>query len=229
MLANHQSEADPQIFSVLLDPIAPGFAEKTIFVAGDRVTTDLLAQPFSMGRNLLCIYSKKHLDNPPELKAVKTKHNRSVMKKMQDLFKEGGKLIWVAPSGGRDRADEETGEYRVADFDPKSVEMFRLMADKAQRRTHFYPLSMLTYPVCPPPRKVGGDIGEQRTVKWSPAGLHFADSIDLDAYVQACVVENFPEGCNPQASREGTRDMLTKHIQQIVATNYKQLAASLNL
>ena len=62
LLANHQSEADPQIFSVLLDPIAPGFAEKTIFVAGDRVTTDLLAQPFSMGRNLLCIFSKKHLD-----------------------------------------------------------------------------------------------------------------------------------------------------------------------
>ena len=26
-----------------------------------------------------------------------------------------------------------------------------MMADKAQRRTHFYPLSMLTYPVCPPP------------------------------------------------------------------------------
>lgn len=59
LLANHQSEADPQIFSVLLDPEYPGFAESTIFVAGDRVTTDLLAQPFSMGRNLLCIFSKK--------------------------------------------------------------------------------------------------------------------------------------------------------------------------
>jgi glycerol-3-phosphate O-acyltransferase len=30
-------------------------------VAGDRVTTDLLAMPFSMGRNLLCIFSKKHV------------------------------------------------------------------------------------------------------------------------------------------------------------------------
>lgn len=46
---------------ILLDPTYPDFAERTIFVAGDRVTTDLLAQPFSMGRNLLCIYSKKHL------------------------------------------------------------------------------------------------------------------------------------------------------------------------
>ena len=53
---------------VLLDPEVPGFAEDTIFVAGDRVTTDLLAQPFSMGRNLLCIFSKKHIENPPEQK-----------------------------------------------------------------------------------------------------------------------------------------------------------------
>jgi glycerol-3-phosphate O-acyltransferase len=53
---------------VLLDPDVPGFAEDTIFVAGDRVTTDLLAQPFSMGRNLLCIFSKKHIENPPEQK-----------------------------------------------------------------------------------------------------------------------------------------------------------------
>ena len=73
LYANHQSEADPQIFSVLLDPIVPGFAEQTIFVAGDRVTTDLLAQPFSMGRNLLCIFSKKHIENPPELKSEKSR------------------------------------------------------------------------------------------------------------------------------------------------------------
>jgi len=229
LLANHQSEADPQIFSVLLDPIAPGFAEKAIFVAGDRVTTDLLAQPFSMGRNLLCIYSKKHLANPPELKSEKSKHNRRVMKKMQELFKEGGKLIWVAPSGGRDRADEASGEYVVADFDPKSVEMFRLMADKADRRTHFYPLSMLTYPVCPPPQAVGGAVGEQRTVKWSPAGLHFADAIDLDAFVAACLTEDFPAGCSPAAEREAARDKLTTHIHSVVSDNYKSLAARLDL
>jgi len=59
MLANHQSEADPQIYSVLMYPLHPGFAESTIFVAGDRVTTDLFAQPFSMGRNLLCIFQQE--------------------------------------------------------------------------------------------------------------------------------------------------------------------------
>ncbi len=30
-------------------------------MAGDRVITDLLAKPFSMGKNLLCVNSKKHM------------------------------------------------------------------------------------------------------------------------------------------------------------------------
>ena len=86
-----QTEADPQIFSLLLDEAHPGFASETIFVAGDRVTSpprgtgpnaapaaprracperpptagappraaDSIAMPFSMGRNLLCIFSKR--------------------------------------------------------------------------------------------------------------------------------------------------------------------------
>ena len=106
LLANHQTEADPQIFSLLLDEAHPGFASSTIFVAGDRVTSDAIAMPFSMGRNLvranpnpnpsaspnpnpnhdhnanqLCIYSKRHLNNPPEQRGAKQKHNRMVMKK----------------------------------------------------------------------------------------------------------------------------------------------------
>ena len=96
---------------MLLDPVIPGFAESTVFVAGDRVTTDLLAMPFSMGRNLLCIFSKKHVvrghrspaecraalrclsqvigmrqNNPPEQKARKQRHNRMAMKTMQNMF-----------------------------------------------------------------------------------------------------------------------------------------------
>ena len=39
-----RTSARTQILSVLLDPLYPGFAENCIFVAGDRVTTDLLAQ-----------------------------------------------------------------------------------------------------------------------------------------------------------------------------------------
>jgi len=227
LFANHQSEADPQIFSVLPDPEYPGFAESTIFVAGDRVTTDLLAQPFSMGRNLLCIYSKKHIANPPELKSEKTRHNRNVMKEMQNLFKEGGQIIWVAPSGGRDRKDE-TGDFAVAPFDSKSIEMFRLMADKAGRTTHFYPLSMLTYNVCPPPDAVGGAVGEQRTVNWSPAGLHFGEAVNLDEFIEACVVENFPADCDPSVSRDAARESLSAHIHSVVSTNYASLAQKLD-
>ena len=44
--------------------------------------------------------------------------------------------------------------WQVAPFDAKSIEMFRLMADKAGRAAHFYPLSMLTYEICPPPQQV---------------------------------------------------------------------------
>lgn len=226
LLANHQSEADPQIFSVLLDPIQPGFAENTIFVAGDRVTTDVLAQPFSMGRNLLCIFSKKHIDNPPELKAEKTKHNRNVMKEMQNLFKEGGKIIWVAPSGGRDRKGAD-GNYEVSGFDAKSVEMFRLMAAKAGKTTHFYPLSMLTYKIAPPPDAVGGAIGESRAVKWAPAGLHFGDEVDLEDFASGCVVDNFPEGCDPSQQRDALREALSKHVHGIVSKNYAALESEL--
>ena len=50
-------------------------AEKVVFVAGHRVTTDPLAIPFSMGCNLLCIYSKKYIESPPELKAAKQQQN----------------------------------------------------------------------------------------------------------------------------------------------------------
>ena len=223
LFANHQSEADPQIFSVLLDPEYPGFAEETIFVAGDRVTTDLLAQPFSMGRNLLCIFSKKHIENPPELKSQKARHNKNVMKQMKNLFTAGGKLIWVAPSGGRDRKDAATGDYAVAPFDSKSIEMFRLMAAKSGRTTHFVPLSMLTYNVCPPPDAVGGAIGEQRTVNWSPAALHFGEPVDCDAVVQAAV-DAAPDDTDPKAAQEMARETLTEHIHQIVADNYKALA-----
>lgn len=68
LFANHQIEADPLVISLLLDEEFPHFAEEMIIVAGERVITDPLAIPFSMGRNLLCIYSKRYIDHPPEKK-----------------------------------------------------------------------------------------------------------------------------------------------------------------
>ena len=59
-LANHQSEADPQVVSCCLELAGERqAAEDMVYVAGHKVTTDPLAIPFSMGRNLICIHSKK--------------------------------------------------------------------------------------------------------------------------------------------------------------------------
>ena len=56
--ANHQSEADPQVMSMMLEKAGyEDEAAKIVYVAGHKVTTDPLAIPFSMGRNLICIHS----------------------------------------------------------------------------------------------------------------------------------------------------------------------------
>jgi glycerol-3-phosphate O-acyltransferase len=93
-----------------------------VFVAGHRVTTDPLAVPFSRGRNLLSIYSKKYVDADPEKKQERLLHNQRTIKRMGQLLSEGGYCIYVAPSGGRDRKDQKTGKVEAAAFDPQSIE-----------------------------------------------------------------------------------------------------------
>ena len=183
-LANHQSEGDPQMISLLLEDEFPGLATDMIFVAGERVTTDPLAVPFSLGRNLLCIYSKRHIDHPPELKAAKTHHNRRTMEQMAGLLAEGGHCIYVAPSGGRDRRNA-AGVVEVAAFDPQNVEMFHLMAHRAGHATHFYPMAMDTYDVLPPPDTVEVTIGESRRIQHRPVHLAVGPELDLDAFSTA--------------------------------------------
>ena len=58
---------------------------------------------------------------------------------MGELFAKGGALFWVAPSGGRDRPDE-TGEFVVAPFDPKVLDMFKILAMQAAKPLSFYPM-----------------------------------------------------------------------------------------
>ncbi|KAK1274172.1 hypothetical protein QJS04_geneDACA012173 [Acorus gramineus] len=57
------------------------------YVAGDRVVTDPLCKPFSMGRNLLCVYSKKHMGDDPELVEKKRKANTRSLKEMAFLLR----------------------------------------------------------------------------------------------------------------------------------------------
>lgn len=211
LLANHQTEPDPQVISVLLEKTYPDFVEKMIFVAGHRVVTDPLAVPFSMGCNLLCIYSKKHIEHPPELKETKLLHNQRTMKMMGQLLAEGGKCIYVAPSGGRDRPNAH-GKVEVAPFDPSSMEMFYLMSQQSGIPTHFYPLALSTYKLLPPPDSVEKDVGEKRQARCTPVHLAFGEEVDM---------ENFPgsAGLDKRSKRKARAD----YVWNLVRNDYAQL------
>ncbi len=177
LFANHQTEPDPQAISLLLEQDYKEFSESIIYVAGHRVTQDPLAIPFSRGCNLLCIYSKKYIETPPEEKSEKLLHNMRTMKKLKELLQEGGKCIFVAPSGGRDRKND-LGEVELAPFDPQSLEIMILMG-KEGKKTHFYPLSLLTYDLLPPPQSVETDLGEIRLTQTTSVHINFGDEIDI--------------------------------------------------
>lgn len=209
-LANHQIEADPQVISILLEDHYPKLAQELIFVAGERVVTDPLAIPFSMGRNLLCIYSKRYIDHPPHLKANKQMHNKKTMELMSQLLCEGGHAIYVAPSGGRDRKDA-SGNLEVAPFDAQSIEMFYLMTQKASRPTSFYPMSLFTYDLLPPPEGIQIELGEERKTKRGCAHLAIGPQIPM---------ENIP-GLEESDKRK-RREIRAHYIWSEVCKKYKQ-------
>lgn len=177
LFANHQIEADPQALYIMLEKHnMQDLSEKLIMVAGERVITDPVAVPFSLGCNLLCIYSKRYIDHPPEKKNEKQLHNSKTMKLMGKILSEGGHCIYVAPSGGRDRPDEN-GVVKPALFDPQSIEMFYLMARHSHQKTHFFPLALSTYTILPPPENVQKELGEHRITRGGAIRLSFGDEI----------------------------------------------------
>ena len=181
LFANHQSEADPQVVSACLELAGFGdLAKDMIYVAGHKVTTDPLAIPFSMGRNLLCIHSKKHIDADPDTKPIKQKQNLKAMNALLTALKDDtrGSIIWVAPSGGRDRRNVDTKTVPIAPFDSKTIDMFRLMGNKSKRPTHYYTMAMVTYDLCPPPDFVEAGVGESRNVRFSPVGIVVGDELE---------------------------------------------------
>jgi glycerol-3-phosphate O-acyltransferase len=181
-LANQQSEGDPYAIDVLFDWVAGldrEFCENLIFMAGDRVRDDPVVAPFSVGRNLLTVYSKKHINDIPELRGDKLKHNRRTIAVTHSLFNEGGKCIWFAPSGGRDRRSASSGRVEISPFDADAVEVMRVTAAKSSRPCHFYPMSLLTYDMLPPPESVGGSqLGEARTCSYAPMSMAVGAEID---------------------------------------------------
>ncbi len=282
LLSNHQTEADPSCWSFALHENHERLERDMIMVAGDRVTTDVVAVPFSKARNLLCIYSKRHIDNPPEEKSKKMRHNAKTMtvcsrrlsvhavdatrlhllmkwvvfrsmsgplgrgrvdgvftrqrrrgavvtiptQAMLRLFKGGGKCIWVAPSGGRDRPDAD-GVYTPAAFDPKSVEMFRLMSAKAaDKTTHFFPVAMMTHRLFPPPKTLTpGALGEPRKAIRGSVNIAIGEPIDFDEVTRAgCLVDDFPPGC--VEDREDAAQVAAEYAHLQVSQLYADLVKS---
>lgn len=211
LFGNHQTEPDPQAISLLLEKTFPRFAEEMIFVAGHRVISDPLAVPFSKGRNLLCIFSKRYVETQPEQKQEKLQRNQRTMKIMAQLLSEGGKCIYVAPSGGRDRPCPK-GRVGVAHFDPQSIEMFWLMAQQAEKPTHFYPLALATYDLLPPPNSVEKAIGERRHAHCTPIHLAFGKEIEMEKCINGEVVD-----------KKQRRKLRADFIWKLVADDYAQL------
>ena len=214
LFANHQTEPDPQAISLLLEKDYPKLAEQMIFVAGQRVITDPLAVPFSLGRNLLCIFAKRYIEMDPELKQEKLTHNQQTMRKMAQLLSEGGKCIYVAPSGGRDRPDAE-GKIAVAPFDPQSIEMFRLMGTQSGRPTHFHTLALASYDLFPPPSSIDMDLGERRQTDCSPVHLFFGPAIDMAGCVDPSI-----------SDKKERRIARANYIWGVVNNHYQQCKCS---
>lgn len=209
LLSNHQTEPDPQIISLLLEKNHPSLATDMIFVAGHRVIQDPLAIPLSLGRHLLCIYSKKHMSHlSVDEKNANMMHNQRTMKRMAELLDRGGCCIYVAPSGGRDRLNAD-GKPTVAAFDPQSIELFCLLAKAASKTTHFYPLALHTFDLMPPPKRVEKELGEKRVVQRTAVSLCIGQEIEM---------ENFPS--SDKLDKRAKRQKRSEYIWQLVSNQY---------
>ena len=178
LFGNHQIEAEPQLLSILLETSHPKLAEDMIFVSGERVLKDIIAAPMSVGRSLLCIYSKKYMDSCPRRKVIKQHHNHRVLHVLRHLFSNGGKCVYVAPSGGRDRRNS-MGRVVPSAYDSRSIETFLTMAERSRCPTYFYSIAFNSYDLLPPPSGLQIEIGEKRSINRVPVGVSFDGGLSL--------------------------------------------------
>ncbi|RDX87035.1 Glycerol-3-phosphate acyltransferase, chloroplastic, partial [Mucuna pruriens] len=216
LMSNHQTEADPAIIALLLETRLPYIAENMTYVAGDRVITDPLSKPFSIGRNLICVYSKKHMLDDPQLIEMKRTANMRGLKEMAMLLRSGSQIVWIAPSGGRDRPDPSTGEWAPAPFDTSSVDNMRRLVEHSGPPGHVYPLAILCHDIMPPPLKVEKEIGEKRIIAFHGAGISVAPAISFSKCTAACE--------NPDQAKE----IFTKVLYDSVAEQYNVLKSAIH-
>jgi glycerol-3-phosphate O-acyltransferase len=230
LLANHQTEADPQVLSYFLDSFLkdePLFAQNMIFIAGHRVTTDPVAVPFSRGRRLLSIYSKRHLDFSPEEKADKILHNQKAIAALKDKLSLGGTCLFIAPSGGRDRADSN-GKVLPALFSNESVGLMHLLAEQASRsgkKTTIYPLVLHTHTILPPPPSIEREIGEMRIARYGPVNVQFLPEeriLSAEDYLKI-----YPSGnsISPKELKEFILTEFSERVWQRIYTAYEKISS----
>lgn len=224
LFTNHQTEADPAVMSLLLETHHPYLAPNLTYIAGDRVVMDPFCKPFSMGRNLLCVYSKKHINDEPELIDMKRKANARSLKELAGLLRKGGQLIWIAPSGGRDRPDPITQKWSPAMFDPGSVENMRRLLGLSQMPGHMYPLALLCFDIMPPPPKVEKEIGEQRLVGSSGVGMSINSELIFEEITGFCKTPEEAAECFSNIVWERVNEQYTVMNRAIV--DREGLAAS---
>lgn len=215
LLSNHQSEGDPYALDMLLRFKAGcdlTVCEDIYYMAGDRVREDPVVMPFSAGRNLLTVYSKKHINDQPNLRDEKMRHNKRTLAQTVDIFNRGKALLWMAPSGGRDRRNKTSGVVELSQFDQAAIDMMKLVALKSNRPVHFFPIAMWSYDMLPPPSTVGGaEIGEDRQANFTPMHLFFGEELVWDDI--ASDVKDKHE------RRKAQRD----HVQQVVEQGYRDI------
>ena len=81
-LPAHNAVCCAGVWALLLEATHARLATDVFYVAGDRVVADPLCKPFSMGRNLFCVHSRKHLDDDPSTKEAKQRTNRKTLTEM---------------------------------------------------------------------------------------------------------------------------------------------------
>jgi glycerol-3-phosphate O-acyltransferase len=95
---------------------------------------------------------------------------------------QGGKLLWIAPSGGRDRPNVE-GTWLPAPFDAASVDLMRNLIAMSKRPGHLFPLAMHTGEMMPPPATLDASIGERRLTSFVGVGACSSCSISCSLSV----------------------------------------------
>ncbi|KAH9321312.1 hypothetical protein KI387_015951, partial [Taxus chinensis] len=215
LISNHQSEADPAVIALMLEATNPFIAERITYIAGDRVVLDPVCKPFSMGRNLLCVYSKKHINDVPELAEMKRKANTRTLKEMALLLRKGGQLIWIAPSGGRDRPDPVTKDWFPAPFEDSSADNMRRLVEHSGVPGHLYPLALLSHDIMPPPLEVEKEIGEKRMIGFHGVGISVAPEARFSEF--SAGLEN----------QEKVREAFSKALYDTVVMHYNVLKSAI--